>query len=130
MAAPGLSIPMKIIESQFINANPGKALDAAERWMRKEAPDLSPHRGITPEGHNYVGLDQLIDGIEIITRFIAEESGPGTQLSFTLRMQGASFLGKIRNLGMLPARKYVRSASREQFQQIVEELENPTGGFE
>lgn len=121
---------MKISESQFINTNTNDALDAAERWMRKEAPDLSPERGVTPDGLQYVGLDQLIDGIEIITRFVAVESSGGSQLTFSLRMQGKSFLGKIRNLGMLPAKKYVRSASREQFKQIIDELENPTGGYE
>ncbi len=118
---------MKITESQYINANTNDALDAAERWMRKEAPDFSPERGVTQEGVQYVGLDQLIDGIHIITRFTAVESGRGSQLTFSLRMRGESFLGKIRNLGMLPAKKYVRSASREQFQQIIAELENPTG---
>lgn len=121
---------MKITESQFINASTDDALDAAERWMRKEAPQLSPERGVTPEGRQYVGLDQLIDGIEIITRFTAEDSRGGSQLTFSLRMKGTSFLGKVRNLGMLPARKYVRSASREQFQQIIAELENSNGGFE
>ena len=98
--------------------------------MRKEAPDLSPERGVTPDGVQYVGLDQLIDGIEIITRFVAVESNGGSQLTFSLRMQGKSFLGKIRNLGMLPAKKYVRNASREQFKQIIDEIENPTGGNE
>lgn len=121
---------MKISESQFINANSGQALNAAERWFRKEAPDFPPERGVTPEGLQYVGLDQLIDGIEIITRFTAEDANDGSYLTFTLRMRGLSFLGKIRNLGMLPAKKYVRSASREQFKQIIEELENPTGGFQ
>lgn len=119
---------MKITESHYINADINDALNAAERWMRKEAPDLFPERGVTPDGLQYVGLDQLIDGIEIITRFIAEESGSGTQLTFRLVMQGNSFLGKIRNLGMLPAKKYVRNASREQFQQIIAELENTEGG--
>lgn len=98
--------------------------------MRNEAPELSPERGVTPEGLQYVGLDQLIDGIEIITRFTAEESSGGSHLTFSLRMRGKSFMGKIRNLGMLPAKKYVRNASREQFQQIIQELENPTGGYE
>lgn len=119
---------MRITESQFINASSNDALNAAERWLRNEAPELSPERGVTPEGLQYVGIDQLIDGIEITTRFIAEETSGGSQLTFKLRMQGQGFLGKIRNLGMLPASKYVRRASREQFQQIIDELENPTGG--
>ena len=120
---------MRINESHFINASTKEALDAAERWLHKEAPDLSPQRGVGITGLQYVGLDQLIDGIEITTRFIAEEADGGSILSFHLRMRGRGFLGKIRNLGMLPARKYVRNASREQFQQIIEELENPTGGL-
>lgn len=120
---------MRINESHFIQANTSQALDAAERWLRKEAPNLSPDRGIGITGAQYVGLDQLIDGIEITTRFIAEEADGGSILSFHLRMRGVSFLGKIRNLGMLPARKYVRNASREQFQQIIEELQNPSGGL-
>lgn len=114
---------MKITESHHIPASTSDVLDAAERWLRHEAPNHVPHRGITPEGLPYVGLDQLIDGIEIITRFIAEDADGGSWLTFTLRMRGKSFLGKVRNLGMLPARKYVRAASREQFQQIVAELQ-------
>lgn len=114
---------MKITESQHLNANTRAALDASERWLRKEAPHLSPERGVTPEGLQYVGLDQLVDGIEIVTRFIAESEGNGTRLTFDLRMRGLSFLGKIRNLGMLPARKHVRRASIEQFQQIIAELD-------
>lgn len=113
---------MKINESQFIQASTSEALDAAERWLRKEAPDLSPQRGIGMTGAQYVGLDQLIDGIQITTRFVAEEADGGSILSFHLRMRGTSFLGKIRNLGMLPARKYVRQASREQFEAIMNEL--------
>lgn len=113
---------MRINESHFINASTNEALDAAERWLRKEAPDLSPERGVASTGMQYVGLDQLIDGIEIITRFVAEEADGGCILSFHLRMRGTSFLGKIRNLGMLPARKYVRKASQEQFQEIMNQL--------
>lgn len=119
---------MKIHESQFIQANAVNSLNAAERWLRKEAPHVVPQRGATPDGREYVGLDQLIDGIEITTRFISEDVDGGSVLSFHLTMRGQGFLGKIRNLGMLPARKYVRQASREQFQQIVEELQNPIGG--
>ncbi len=121
---------MKITETQFIRATAPEALDAAERWMRNELPDQPPDRGVTPEGLSYVGLDQLIDGIEIITRFTAQEASGGSHLTFSLQMRGDSFMGKIRNLSMLPARKYVRNASREQFQQIIDELENPTGGNE
>lgn len=114
---------MRIHESQFVHASATETLNAAERWLRKEAPDLSPHRGVTTGGLQYVGLDQLIDGIEITTRFVTEEAEGGSILSFHLHMRGQSFIGKIRNLGMLPARKYVRNASREQFQQIVAELD-------
>lgn len=121
---------MKIYESQFIQASAADALDAAERWLRKEAPHISPERGAMPDGRAYVGMDQLIDGIEIITRFVSEDVEGGSMLNFHLNMRGTSFLGKIRNLGMLPARKYVRKASQEQFQQIVEELQSPTGDTE
>lgn len=118
---------MKITESHYINATPDQALDAAERWLYNEAPQLESERGSTPGGLPYVGLDQLVDGISIETRFIAEQQGDGTLLTFHLRMRGESFLGKIRNLGMLPARKHVRNAAIEQFQQIIDELEHPTG---
>ena len=117
---------MRINESHLINASTTDALNAAERWLRKEAPDLSPHRGISPGGLHYVGLDQFIDGVEITTRFIVEEATNGTVLSFHLRMQGRGFMGKVRNLSMLPAIRLVRRASQEQFAQIVDELENPT----
>lgn len=120
---------MRINESQLItNASTSETLNAAERWLIKEAPHLTPERGVTHLGLPYVGLNQLIDGIEITTRFVAEEANGGSILSFHLRMRGLSFLGKIRNLGMLPARKHVRNASREQFSQIVEELRDSTGG--
>lgn len=116
-------LPMKIHETVYIDVSPAKALDAAERWFRKEAPDLSIEEGVTPGGIPYIGTDQLIDGIAITTRFLAEQAGDGTNLTFTLRMKGQSFLGKIRNLGMLPATKYVRQASQNQFSQIVDELQ-------
>lgn len=118
---------MKIKESQFIHASSRDALNAAERWLKREAPQATPERGVTPEGLEYVGLDQLIDGIEIITRFTSQDASGGSWLTFTLQMRGQTFPGKLRNLGMLPARKHVRHASREQFSQIVAELEDPSG---
>lgn len=69
-----------------------------------------------------MGVEQLIDGIEITSTFTAEDVEGGCQLRFQLRMRGQSFPGKIRNLGMLPMTRIVRRASIAQFQQIVDQL--------
>ncbi len=115
---------MIISESQFTNARPQEALDANEKWLRHEAPEQEPERGHTPEGLPYVGFDQLIDGVHIVSRFTARESGDGTLLTFTFSTEGQGILGKIRNLGMLAARKHIRSASQHQFEKVLEYLED------
>lgn len=119
---------MKITISQFTPYTPDATINAAERWLRKEATELTPTRGFTPGGLQYVGVEQLIDGIEITTRFSAEEVEGGSHFEFRLRMRGVSMGSKIRNLGMLPMIRIVRNASIEQFQDILDELESSQGG--
>lgn len=110
---------MKIIISQPTPSSPATVIDVAEQWLRKEAADLIPERGVTPGGLPFVAIEQIIDGIAITTRFHAEEIEGGSILEFQLRMRGLNFPAKVRNLGMLPMRRIVRKASIEQFQEII-----------
>lgn len=114
---------MRIRLVRTINASPLTVIAAAEAWLREEATGESPLRASEGNGHETVTLQQLNDGIAIITRFIASPSANGTTLEFHLRMQGTSRGSKVRNVGMLPMTGIVRREAERQLNALVESIQ-------
>lgn len=113
---------MRIHLTQHTSANTDAALAAAESWMQTEDIGIAPERGKSAEGNPFLRLLQLQDGIQITTTVEAKPVHDGTRVHFTIRMSGTSLGSRIRNVGLLPATRTVRRATKAQLQQMLAEL--------